>query len=135
MTIKLSMAAFAAVSSLVLFFGQTAQALSDTYVRGQCTWYAKYRRPDLPNNLGNANTWYVRAAADGYRVGSSPRAGAVGATTAGALGHVVYVEKVYRNGRIKLSEMNYGGGVGIVHVRTASASSFKYIYKSHRRLA
>lgn len=128
MTIKPYVAAIAAASSLVLFFGQTAHA-SDTYVKGQCTWYAKKRRPDLPNRLGNANTWYVRAAAKGFPVGTKPRAGAVGATTQGALGHVAYVESVHKNGTVTISEMNYNGGVGIVHKRTVVASSFKYIYK------
>lgn len=132
MTIKPYIAAVAAVSSLVLFFGQTAHA-SNTYVRGNCTWYAKHRRPDLPNRLGNANTWYKRAAAMGYPVGSSPRRGAVGATTQGALGHVAYVESVHKNGTVTISEMNYNGGLGVVHKRTVSASKFKYIYKRASR--
>ncbi|USN96923.1 MAG: CHAP domain-containing protein [Candidatus Nomurabacteria bacterium] len=103
---------------------------SNLYINGQCTWYAKKRRPDLPNGLGNANTWYARAAAKGYKVGSSPRVGAIGATSQGALGHVVYVESVHRNGTITVSEMNYNGGVGKVHTRTVAATQFKYIYRS-----
>ncbi len=81
----------------------------NSYDAGYCTWYVKNRRPDLPNNLGNANTWYARAAAQGYAVGSTPRAGAVGTTTAGDLGHVVYVERVNGDGTITISEMNYAG--------------------------
>ena len=99
------------------------------YVKGQCTWYAKKRRPDLPNGLGNANTWYVRAGVKGFSVGSKPRVGAVGTTTQGRYGHVVYVERVYRNGKIRISEMNFNGGVGVVHKRTVAASQFRYIYK------
>lgn len=129
MTIKPYIAAVAAVSSLMLVFGNTAYAASNTYVRGQCTWYAKHRRPDLPNKLGNANTWYKRAAAMGYPVGGKPHKGAVGTTTQGALGHVVYVESVRKGGRVSISEMNYNGGVGVVHKRTVVASQFKYIYK------
>lgn len=128
MTIKLHIAAIAVVSSLVSFFGHTAHA-ANTYVRGNCTWYAKQRRPDLPNRLGNANTWLKRAAAMGYPVGSKPHAGAVGTTTQGALGHVVYIESVRKNGTVSISEMNYNGGVGVVHRRVVVASSFKYIYK------
>lgn len=127
MTIKLHTAAFAAVSSMVLFFAPTAQAAGNTYVKGQCTWYVKERRPDLPNGLGNANTWYARAAAKGYAVGESPRAGAAGATTTGQNGHVVYVEST-NGSTVSISEMNYNGGVGKVHKRSVSASAFKYIY-------
>lgn len=127
MTIKFHAAAFTAVSSLVLFFAPTAQAAGNTYTKGQCTWYVKERRPDLPNGLGNASTWYARAAAKGYAVGGSPRAGAAGATSAGKYGHVVYVEST-NGSTVNISEMNYNGGVGKVHKRTVSASSFKYIY-------
>jgi len=127
MTIKLHLAAFAAVSSVMLFFGQTAQAASNSYAWGQCTWYAKQRRPDLPNNLGNANNWYARAAAMGRKVGAAPRAGAVATTTAGRFGHVAVVDSV-RGGTVNISEMNYAGGVGKVHHRAVAASSFRYIY-------
>lgn len=101
---------------------------SNTYDWGYCTWYVKNRRgASLPNSLGNANTWYSRAAGMGMAVGSTPRAGAVGTTTRGSLGHVVYVESVNADGSINISEMNapvFGG----VTYRTASASEFAYIY-------
>lgn len=63
----------------------------------------------------------------GLAVGSEPRPGAVGTTTRGALGHVVYVESVNGDGTINISEMNapvFGG----VTYRTASAGEFLYIY-------
>lgn len=98
------------------------------YDYGYCTWYVKNRRgASIPNNLGNANTWYSRAAAAGMAVGSTPRAGAVGTTTRGSLGHVVYVESLNPDGSINISEMNapvFGG----VTYRTASAGEFLYIY-------
>lgn len=101
---------------------------SNTYSPGYCTWYVKNRRgASLPNMLGNANTWYSRAAAMGMSVGSEPRAGAVGATTRGSLGHVVYVESVNGDGSITISEMNYAG-LYSQRTRTASASEFVYIY-------
>lgn len=101
---------------------------SNTYDYGYCTWYVKNRRgASLPNGLGNANTWYYRAAASGMAVGSVPRPGAVGTTTAGSLGHVVYVESVNADGSINISEMNYKGW-GIQSSRTTSASEFLYIY-------
>lgn len=100
----------------------------NTYDYGYCTWYVKNRRgASLPNGLGNANTWYSRAAGMGMAVGSTPRPGAVGTTTRGSLGHVVYVESVNGDGTINISEMNYKGW-GVTSYRTASASEFIYIY-------
>ena len=93
------------------------------YVRGYCTWYAKNRRPDLPNNLGNADTWVARARAQGIPTGSAPRVGAIGQQGM----HVVYVEKVNSNGTVTISEMNYTGW-NVVSSRTVAASNFMYIY-------
>lgn len=95
----------------------------NTYTRGYCTWYVKNRRPDLPNNLGNAYTWVARARAQGLATGSTPRVGAVGQQG----NHVVYVEAVHGNGTITVSEMNYRGW-NVISSRTASASAFTYIY-------
>lgn len=101
---------------------------SNTYDYGYCTWYVKNRRgASIPNSLGNANTWYSRAAAAGMAVGSVPRAGAVGTTTRGSLGHVVYVESVNGDGTINISEMN-APIFGKATYRTASAGEFLYIY-------
>lgn len=99
---------------------------ANTYVAGQCTWYAKNRRPDLPNNLGNANTWYANAAARGMAVGALPRAGAIATTTAGAYGHVAVVDSV--NGEmVTITEMNWGGPYRM-NTRTVHYSNFRYIY-------
>lgn len=93
------------------------------YSKGYCTWYAKSRRPDLPNNLGNANTWAARASAQGIATGSEPRAAAIGQQGM----HVVYVESVNGNGTVTVSEMNFEG-FGVISSRTVSASNFRYIY-------
>ncbi len=99
------------------------------YALGNCTWYAKSRRPDIPNNLGNANTWYVNAASQGWSVGAKPKKGAVGVTTRGSLGHVVYVEGVSLDSNsITISEMNYSG-LYSTRTRQANASEFQYIYE------
>lgn len=95
----------------------------NTYSRGYCTWYAKSRRPDLPNNLGNANTWVSRASAQDIPTGSAPRAGAIGQQG----NHVVYVERVNGDGSVTVSEMNYAG-FGVVSSRTVPAGYFQYIY-------
>lgn len=95
----------------------------NTYYYGYCTWYAKNMRPDLPNNLGNANTWVARAAAQGIPTGSTPRVGAIGQQGM----HVVYIEKVHSNGTVTISEMNYEG-FAVISKRTVPASTFSYIY-------
>lgn len=95
----------------------------NTYAPGYCTWYAKNRRPDLPNRMGNASAWVASAAAHGFATGSAPRVGAIGQQG----NHVVYVESVNGDGTVTISEMNYRG-VGVVSSRTAPASSFRYIY-------
>lgn len=101
---------------------------SNTYDYGYCTWYVKNRRgASIPNMLGNANTWYSRASAMGMAVGTEPRKGAVGTTTRGALGHVVYVEGINDNGTIRISEMN-APQWGVTTYRDASPSEFVYIY-------
>lgn len=95
----------------------------NTYAQGYCTWYAKNKRSDLPNNLGNADTWVSRARAQGIPTGSAPVAGAIGQKGM----HVAYVERVNGDGTIFVSEMNYVG-LGVVSSRTVPANYFQYIY-------
>jgi len=100
----------------------------NSYDYGYCTWYVKNRRgASIPNGLGNANTWYSRAAGFGMAVGSVPKPGAVGTTTRGSLGHVVYVESVNADGSANISEMN-APTWGATTYRTAGAGEFVYIY-------
>lgn len=100
----------------------------NTYDAGYCTWYVKNKRgASLPNQLGNANMWYWNAKRLGLSTGTTPAAGAVGTTTRGEFGHVVYVESVNGDGSINISEMNYRGLYQITY-RTTSASEFNYIY-------
>jgi surface antigen len=97
------------------------------YAPGYCTWYAKNKRPDLPNNLGNANTWVSRASSQGFSTGSTPRVGAVAYQPASSLGHVAYVEAVHNDGTVTVSEMNWSG-LYVVTERRVAASTFTYIY-------
>ncbi len=89
----------------------------NTYLYKQCTWYVYNRRKELglPVELtfGNGADWDERAKAQGYKVGKEPKVGAMvswpynsiefGPTT---YGHIAFVEKVYSDGRIKVSEHN-----------------------------
>lgn len=110
----------AASSPATTYVGSSA---GNTYAPGYCTWYAKSRRPDLPNMMGDAINWVASAAAHGFATGATPRAGAIGQQG----NHVVYVERVNSNGTVEISEMNYQG-LYVVSSRTVPASNFTYIY-------
>lgn len=103
----------------------TSNYPGNTYTAGNCTYYAKSRRPDLPNNLGNADTWYSNAQAQGFSVGHRPQVGAVAA--AKGYMHVAIVTAIVDNNTIQVTEMNYQG-YGIISSRNAPASEFRYIY-------
>jgi N-acetylmuramoyl-L-alanine amidase len=107
-------------SSQTTYRGTSA---GNTYTYGYCTWYAKNMRPDLPNNLGNADTWVARAAAQGIPTGSAARVGAIGQQGM----HVVYVQSVNGDGTVTISEMNFVAW-NVVSTRTVPASYFQYIY-------
>lgn len=94
------------------------------YAPGNCTYFAKSMRPDLPNNLGNANTWVARASEQGYATGAEPRVGAIGQKS----NHVVYVTGVNSDGTFNLAEWNYHNLYERTD-RTVSASGWKFIYK------
>ena len=55
-------------------------------------------------------------------------------TSQGAFGHVAYVENVNNDGSVKVSEMNYNGGPGVVSTRTISASQLALITTFHNRV-
>jgi len=96
------------------------------YDPGQCTWYVKNMRPDLPNNLGDANEWYFNAQAQGLSVGEVPQAGAAAPRKYG--NHVVYVHSVNNDGTITISEMNYNWVKYETRTVNKPASDYYYIY-------
>ncbi len=55
---------------------------------------------------GNANQWDDNARAAGIPVDNIPRVGDVAVSNAGFYGHVMYVEHVYEDGRILISQYN-----------------------------
>lgn len=106
----------------------TPQSVKNTssdnlYVQGNCTFFAKQMRPDLPNNLGNAITWASRAREQGYSTGITPQAGAIGQKG----NHVVYVTGVNSDGTFNLSEWNYRNLYEQTN-RTVSSSGWQFIY-------
>lgn len=101
-----------AVSTSGLAWGSTAVYGSNGYDFGYCTWYVA-NRISVPANWGNANTWANGAAATGWTVSTTPRAGAIAQTARGAEGHVAVVEAVSADGtQIKYSDMNGLAGWG-----------------------
>lgn len=100
------------------------QSTGNSYEPGQCVWYIKNKRADIPNNWGDASAWLGNAQRQGWPTGTTPVVGAVGWTS----GHVVYIEAVNSDGTVTYSDMNgrfvaweIGGG-------TVPASKYVYIY-------
>ncbi len=96
----------------------------NTYAKCNCTFYAKNKRPDLPNSLGNANSWVSKASAQGIPTGTTPKVGAVGMFK--SYMHVAYVEEV-RGNQVLISEWNYSG-LCVKTTRLVPASDLLYIY-------
>lgn len=65
--------------------------------------YASGKKP--PKYYGNAENWDNAARADGIKTARTPKPGAV-AVWNGAEGHVAYVEEVFANGEVRISEYN-----------------------------
>lgn len=101
--------------------------LSNSYDAGNCTWYAKSRRPDLPDNLGNANTWAIEARKQGWDVSNTPRVGSIAVDeNLQPWGHVMYVERVEGN-TVFVTEMNVAG-LGVISSNSFDKSRYVYIY-------
>ncbi|HDC7499680.1 TPA: CHAP domain-containing protein [Staphylococcus aureus] len=105
---------------------------NNLYTSGQCTYYVFGRvGGKIGSTWGNASNWASAAASSGYTVNNTPKAGAIMQTTQGYYGHVAYVEGVNSNGSVRVSEMNYGHGAGVVTSRTISANqagSYNFIH-------
>lgn len=76
---------------------------------------------------GNANQWPASARADDIPTGSEPRAGSVAVSMAGYYGHVMWVEAVYSNGYIRVSQYNYDWN-GYYSEMTINGRGLTYIY-------
>jgi len=98
--------------------------------QGQCTWYAYGRMLEtgllpaaIKNNAlfrGHAGAWRNDALKVGLPVTSTPTAGARGLIVwppntkgAGSVGHVAFLEEVYPDGRVRITEANWPTGSGI----------------------
>lgn len=63
----------------------------------------------VPAGLGNAKDWIWNAQARGISVNRSPKAGDAAVSPYGYYGHVMYVEAVYGDGSIRVSDYNRAG--------------------------
>ncbi len=76
---------------------------------------------------GNANQWPSNAINSGIPVDGNPQVGDVAISMAGYYGHAMYVEEVYGNGTIKVSQYNYGVS-GEYSEMVISSSGLRFIH-------
>lgn len=103
----------------------------NSYSIGWCTWYAYNARENMgdkvPMYLGDARTWGTRVAGI-LPVRSTASVGSVGWSA--TMNHVFFVEKIYEDGSLLISEggWNYTRGNYTRRVISASyATRFKFI--------
>jgi surface antigen len=108
---------------------------------GQCVWFAWYwRRQNMPSNywiptgsVGHGKSWATNRAREGFIVDRTPRYGDVVQTPGDPYyGHVGIVTKVFDDGSIEITEMNWFGW-GRVSVSTAPASDAKNFWYIHEK--
>lgn len=93
-------------------------AKSNSYPKGQCTWWADERYHQLTGYYvpwaGNAKDWSAQASKYGWKVSSSPVAPSIICLQGGVqgadstYGHVGVVESLNSNGTVRASSQNWG---------------------------
>ena len=94
----------------------------------ECVSYTAWRVYSSGRNMpywggyGNANQWDDNARAAGIPVDSNPRPGDVAIKNAGTYGHAMYVEHVYADGSIYISQYNqdYTGHYSEAYISASS---------------
>lgn len=89
--------------------------------------YQTYGHMPYWGGSGNANQWPGDAQAAGIPTGYTPRKHAVAISMGGAYGHAMWVEDVYANGYIHVSQYNYDLA-GHYSEMTINGSGLIYIY-------
>lgn len=107
-------------------FGNSAVYGYNGYSYGYCTWYVANKR-SIPANWGSAYAWDEGARASGFTVSKVPIPGSILQDEGSLYGlyHVAYVEAVYPDGSVLVSEMNGGGGWGVISSQVHSAASLR----------
>lgn len=99
----------------------------------QCVSYVAFKVAVSGRNMpywggrGNANQWDDNARAAGIPVNSTPRAGDIAQTDTGPYGHVMHVDAVLGDGRIRISQYNYGNR-GEYSEMTIPAAGLNFIH-------
>ncbi len=81
----------------------------NNYPVGQCTWAVEKLTGWSGDWWGNASTWAINAAREGFAVGTTPVVGSIAVWEDGGYGHVAYVVAVESDTRIQVQESNYLG--------------------------
>lgn len=98
-------------------------AVGNSYQAGQCVWFIKNKRPDIPNGWGSAYQWLGNARRSGWRTGSTPRVNAVGVRG----NHVVLITGVSGN-TVTYKDMNGSWRPFEIGHGKRPASFYTYIY-------
>lgn len=104
---------------------------------GNCTYYvynrvAQLGKPLATPAMGDAAQWSSTARSIGLPVSHTPKAGTIAVFQPGVAGaspvygHVSFVEKVYSDGTVLVSEMNVQG-LNIISTRLISAADAQYV--------
>ena len=91
-------------------------------------WYGIYLA------WGNANTWDDNGIYYDYTVNHTPAEGAIGQMDFGEYGHVFWVERVYADGSIDITDHNWGvdGLFQARHMSAGAARAWTYIHLEQR---
>lgn len=109
------------------------------YTPGQCTWYAFGIRQKMGKPVStwwhDAHNWSSRAKEEGYKVGKTPKPGAVFVAQQGAgghstvYGHVAIVISASKDGKtFRVSEMNYKGENVVSERDITMTEGYSFIY-------
>ena len=112
---------------------------------GNCTWWAWERfREVYQNATGKSLSWTAGAGNDcafyrimgnaGYKTGKTPKPGAIicwgyGGVAEGNPGHVAFVEEVFSNGDIEISQSGWSSGP-IANRRITKKSGYDFHYNN-----
>ncbi len=115
------------------YIGSSAASGSWGYTGGMCTWYVYNARVNsglgLSNSLGAASQWAYTARAQGYWVDNTPAVGAVAVNS--SANHVMFVEKVYSDGSILISEGGWNYSAYVYNRRVLSAGTARGLTYIH----
>ncbi|MDQ3123348.1 MAG: CHAP domain-containing protein [bacterium] len=98
----------------------------------QCVSYTAWKvyhdgkRMPYWGGRGNAKNWANNARAEGIPVYYSPKRGDIAVSTRGTYGHVMYVEEVYGNGTMRISQYN-ASWTGRYSEAVVSTSGLEYV--------